>query len=113
MPTLDEVRAAYAQTGSMRAAGKRLGISGQRVHQILTADGYEPPLTPNERLILEAIVGLSTPVLRGPNTNQLAEKLGMKKRALQYRRARLRRLNLVYIDNDHGYLPTAEARPKL
>jgi Mn-dependent DtxR family transcriptional regulator len=97
----------------MRAAARLLGISAARVHQILTRDGAERPLTTSDRAILEAIITLSTPVLRGPTAQELASTLGIKPRAVRYRLARLRRLNLIYVDPDRGYLPTDEARPKL
>lgn len=109
-----EVREAYATTGTMRAAGAKLGISGSRVHQILRdGGGATRPLGAGERELLQTIIALSYPVLRGPSSTQLAEKLGIPDRTLRYRIARLRQRNLVFQDADHGYLPTDEARRKL
>lgn len=113
-PSHDAVRAAYAETGSMRAAGAKLGISGSRVHQILRdSGGASRPLTTTDRELLAAIVELSWPVLRGPTPTALAEKLQISERALRYRIARLRKLNLIYTDADRGLLPTDDARGKL
>jgi hypothetical protein len=112
--TLDQVRAAYVAHGSMRAAGRALGVSGARVQAILARNGGAPPtLARSEREILDAITRLTGIVTRGPSIDQLAAEMGLTTRALRYRVSRLRKANLVFQDADGGILPTDAARERI
>jgi predicted transcriptional regulator len=112
--TADQVREAYLNTGSMREAGKLLGVSGARVQAILAKNGGTPTVLPRaDRELLETVTRLSLVVTRGPSVAQVADALGITPRALRYRCTNLRKANLVVADSEGGLLPTDAARALL
>ena len=114
--TPEMARAAYLREGTYAAAGASLGISGARVHAILTKDGSIVPRPKGDAVLnalLERIVGMVTMVERGPTAVQLAEATGVTPRAVRFQITRLRKANLVFQDADGGVLPTAAARERI
>lgn len=110
-PTLAEVRKAYAQSGSVRKAGKLLGISGSRVHQILQEHGiHDTPLRSSDRVMLEAIRDFHQRSACSIQAERLRKHLGIGERALRYRLARLRERGLITVDVENGYMPIEEEK---
>lgn len=101
---------AYKRLGTGAAVGEEIGISRQRVAQILAANRVPPgTFRACDRETLLAVIELST-VLRAED---IAARLGIPERTARHRLARLRKRGLINKHFAAGIYPTPRAKKVL